>query len=365
MASSRSGPDRRILLASGAAALLAWPVRASVRYDAVVAKPGQAAPAGARFESLGEALAAAPLAGPFGIWLGAGTWTEKLAIQTAKVSITGEDRQHTRLRYDAAAGLKNPTGAPWGTSGSATLTVSAPGFRADNLTIENGFDPAEEARRSGLVLGDWPGGQQAVALMLAAGSDRAILRNADILGRQDSLFTDSGTALFDRCLITGTVDFIFGAGLTLLRDCEIRSRTRPPGQPPGGCIAAPSTKADQEAGLIFLRCNLTAEPGVPDDTVFLGRPWRPTRGFPDGRYGDPQALGMAAYMDCFMGSHIAPTGWTEMSYNGRHGERVALQPETARFYETGNTGPGAQGIRRSRPLDQALRARLGYFARGQ
>jgi len=357
MTSSR-GPDRRIILASGAAALLAWPVRASVRYDAVVAKPGELGPAGTRFESLGAALAAAPPAGPFRIWLGAGTWTEKLAVRTANVSITGEDRQRTRLRYDAAAGLKGPAGTPWGTSGSATLTVSAPGFHAENLTIENGFDPAEEARRSGLVLGDWPGGQQAVALMLAGASDGAILRNADVLGRQDSLFTDSGTALFDRCLVTGTVDFIFGGGRTMLRDCEIRSRTRPPVQPQGGCIAAPSTKADQEAGLIFHRCHLTAEPGIPDGSVFLGRSWRPTRSFPDGRYGDPQALGMAAYLECFMGPHIAPTGWTEMSYNDRRGERVALQPETARFYEAGNTGPGASGVRRSRPLAPALRARL-------
>jgi len=142
---------------------------------------------GERFESLGAALATASAAGPFRIWLGAGTWTEKLAVRTANLSITGEHRQATRLRYDAAAGLKDPAGKPWGTSGSATLTVSAPGFRAENLTIENGFDPAEEARRSGLVLGDWPGGQQAVALMLTAESDRAVLRNADILGRQDSL----------------------------------------------------------------------------------------------------------------------------------------------------------------------------------
>jgi len=355
---SRSGPDRRMVLAGGAAALLAGPAGAMAGYDAVVAKPGQSGPAGERFESLGAALATAPVAGPFRIWLGAGTWTEKLAVRAANVSITGEHRQTTRLRYDAAAGLQDPTGKPWGTTGSATLTISAPGFRAENLIIENGFDPSEEAQRSGLVLGDWPGGQQAVALMLAAGSDRTILRNADVLGRQDSLFTDSGTALFDRCLVSGTVDFIFGGGRTLLRDCEIQSRRRPATQPQGGCIAAPSTRADQEAGLIFHRCRLTAEPGIPDGSVFLGRPWRPTRSFPDGRYGDPQTMGMAAYIDCFMGPHIAPAGWTEMSYNDRNGGRLALQPEAARFYEAGGTGPGARGIRRSRPIDPAARARL-------
>ncbi|MEO5492410.1 MAG: hypothetical protein ABIR08_00110, partial [Sphingomonas sp.] len=89
---------------------------------------------------------------------------------------------------------------------------------------------------------------------------------------------------------------------------------------------------------------------------FLGRSWRPTRSFPDGRYGDPQALGMAAYIDCAMGPHIAPAGWTDMSFNARGGARIAIEPETARFYEAGNTGPGAKGMRRSHPLDSALRA---------
>ena len=109
---------------------------------------------------------------------------------------------------------------------------------------------------------------------------------------------------------------------------------------------------------MFARCRLTAEPGLPAACVFLGRAWRPTKSFPDGRYGDPQALGMAAYIDCLMGPHIAPTGWTEMSFNAAGGTRTALQPETARFYESGNRGPGANGQRRSRSLDAALRARL-------
>lgn len=131
---SRRGPDRRSLLAGGAAALVAGPAVATAGYDAVVAQSGSNAPPGKRYDTLGSALTAAPEAGPFCIWLGAGVWTEKLTIRTANVSITGEHRQRTRLRYDAAAGLNNPEGKPWGTSGSATLTVLAPGFRAENLT---------------------------------------------------------------------------------------------------------------------------------------------------------------------------------------------------------------------------------------
>lgn len=342
---------------AGAAAALVAARGASPLYDAVVAKPGHPAPNGKHYDSLAAALADAPARGPYRVWLGAGTWTEKLAIRTANVEIVGEDRRASRIRCDAAAGLKDPDGKPWGTFGSATLTVTAPGFRAQNLTIENGFDPVEEARRSGVTLGDWPGGQQAVALALAPGSDGARLHAVDILGRQDTLYVES-EARFDHCLVTGTVDFVFGGGRALLADCDIRSRLRPPTQPAGGVIAAPSTRADREAGLIFDRCRLTAEPGVPAACVYLGRAWRPTRGFPDGRYGDPQALGMAAYIDCPMGPHIAPTGWTEMGFNAPGGTRSALQPENARFYEAGNRGPGAKGVRRSRPLDAVLRSRL-------
>ena len=329
----------------------------SPAYDAVVAKPGRATPGGRRYDSLGAALADAPAGGPYRIWLGTGLWIEKLAIRTANVAIIGENRSAARIRFDAAAGLGDPAGKPWGTLGSATLTVTAPGFRAETLTIENGFDSVEEARRSGRVLGDRPGGQQAVALALAAGSDGARLRGVDLLGRQDTVYVE-GEARLDQCLVAGTVDFVFGGGRALLTDCELRSRLRPATEPAGGVIAAPSTRADRDAGLIFDRCRLTAEPGLPAGSVFLGRPWRPTRSFADGRYGDPQALGMAAYIDCQMGPHIAPAGWTEMGFTTSGGVRTALQPETARFYEAGNRGPGARGARRSRPLDAAFRARL-------
>jgi pectinesterase len=67
-------------------------------------------------------------------------------------------------------------------------------------------------------------------------------------------------------------------------------------------------------------------------SVYLGRPWRPSSAFPDGRYGDPRYVGMAAFLDCWMDDHIAPAGWTEMWYTGKDGNpRTMLQPEDARF----------------------------------
>ena len=194
--------------------------------------------------------------------------------------------------------------------------------------------------------------------MLAGDSDRAVLRDVDILGYQDTLFVDHGHARFDGSLVAGTVDFVFGGGAVLLRGCEIRSRVRPGEATSSGFVAAPSTRREQPAGLVFDRCRLTRERGVADGAVYLARPWRPTLSFAGQRYGDPDAVGMAAFVGCWMDAHIAPAGWTAMSYNGADAQRHWLQPEQARFAEWQSTGPGAAGMRRGRRMTRADAAHL-------
>jgi pectinesterase len=97
----------------------------------------------------------------------------------------------------------------------------------------------------------------------------------------------------------------------------------------------------QDYGLVFLQCALTREARIPINSVALGRAWRPTRPFADGRYGDPNAVGMAVYKSCWMDDHITVEGWDAMEYGARDGSRVLLRPEDARFFEFGNRGPGA------------------------
>ena len=349
-------PDRRCLLASGGAlALLAASRAPQAGFDAVVAKPGASGPAGPRYASLGDALAAKVVGRQLRVWLGQGIWREKLSVTAPDVWITGEDRHRTVLSFDAAAGLPDPEGKLWGTSRTATLTVLAPAFRAERITIANGFDPAAAGRG---LSSEGRLDQQAVALMLTGDSDRALLRDVDILGYQDTLFVESGHAVFDDSLVAGTVDFVFGGGAALLRRCEIRSRVRPGEATSGGFVAAPSTRREQEAGLVFDRCRLTRERGVADGVVYLGRPWRPTRSFAGQRYGDPDAVGMAAFVGCRMDAHIAATGWTAMGYNGADAQRHWLQPEEVRFAEWHSTGPGAAGVRRGGQMTQPAATQL-------
>lgn len=324
---------RRALLAGLAAAPLAsrasraW---AAAPYDAVVGQGGHG--------SVAEAVAAAPDSGerPFRILVRRGTWHEKLDVKKPNIHLIGEDRAASVLTFDAYSGKAKPDGSGnYGTSGSASVTVTAPGFSARDLTITNGFDYLANPAANGA---------QAVALSLSGQSDRALIERVTIVGHQDTLLTNAGRALFRDCHVAGSVDFIFGAGRVLFETCEIRSRLRP-GAKLQGYIAAPSTKRAQPIGLVFRDCRLTGDPGMPKGSVFLGRPWRAG--------GDPDRQGHTAYIGCWMGAHIVPDGWAAMGFKAPNGTPLMLRPEEARFGEYGSRGPGASRARRQLTAAQA------------
>ncbi|WP_198354390.1 pectinesterase family protein [Sphingomonas sp. MA1305] len=349
--------DRRQWIIGGiATGLLGRAAAAAARYDAVIAPAARRdVPAGRRFADLGTALAAAPRTGGYRLWLARGDWLGQHVVDVPGVALVGEDRQRTRIAFTAASGMIAPDGKHYGTYRTATLTVTAAGFTARNLTIANDFDGIAEMRKTGArLLSDDPAGPQAVALRLAEGSDAARLDAVDIHSHQDTFFPDAGRVTLNGCLVSGSYDFIFGAGSALFDRCEIRSRLRPDPQQVRGYIAAPSTLRAQPIGLVFDHCRLTRDPGVADGSVFLARPWRPSKKFADGQYGNPDAAGMAAFLDCWLDAHIAPAGWTEMWYTDRSGNpRHMLQPEDARFGEFGSRGPGAHAGRRLPALSAA------------
>lgn len=336
---------RQLLIASlalPALPLIAAAGPSTTRIDAIVSLTSPKTSTIPVFTSISAALAAAPANSrkPFRIHIDSGVWSEKVVVDKPNIHLTGAGREHSAIRFDAAAGQRDPQGELWGTWGCASVRVTAPGFAANNLSIVNGFDYLEHLRAPKLeTIGS--NGAQAVALMLDQGSEGARIRDCSIVGHQDTLFVDAGRSMFRDCAISGSVDFIFGAGQARFEQCELRSRFRP-GKERQGYIAAPSTLASSKYGLVFHRCQLSHEPGVPPASVALGRAWRPTRDFPDGRYGDPRAVGAAAFIRCDMASHVALNGWDAMKFTSADGERVELQPGQARMYEYLSNGPGAK-----------------------
>lgn len=326
--------------------------REAAEIDAVVGKAAgrYAAPV---FGSVQAALDAAPREGlrPFRILVGRGVWREKLVIDKPWIHLIGEDRAGCVLSHDTAAGMRRADGQPWGTWGCASVTVRAADFRAERLSIRNDFDYVGNLRASRFeAIG--PNGAQAVALMLDRGAERSVLHEVDLIGHQDTLFAEAGRSWFRRCRIAGSVDFVFGGGNALFEECTLHSRYRPDKERQG-YVAVPCTPSAQPYGLSFLRCRLTREAEVPDASVALGRAWRPGRTLPDGKYGDPDAIGAAVYLSCWMDAHIDPLGWDAMAYTARDGSRTMLEPQAARLYEHDSRGPGAARTPQRRRLDRA------------
>ena len=84
-------------------------------------------------------------------------------------------------------------------------------------------------------------------------------------------------------------------------------------------------------------------------SVTLGRPWHP--------YAKGGINSSAVFMYCWMDDHIGTKGWDRMSSVDSTGTRVWNEPENARFFEYGTTGPGAVTSPSRRVLSAADAAR--------
>jgi pectinesterase len=278
--------------------------------------------------TLAAALAAAPANDRrYRILLSEGRWEEKVTVSRPNVTIQGAGTFRTILHAAFASGHGKPGGGTRGTYGSATLTVEAPGFHLADLMVENGFDYLANLRTRAVA------DAQAVALALGNQADRTLVERVVLIGHQDTFYLRAGRALVRDSLIMGSIDFIFGGAAARFETCDIRSRHRP-GEALQGYVAAPSTHRDQQAGLVFDRCQLKRERGVPDGSVYLGRPWRAG--------GNTALRGAAAYLGCWMDAHIHPEGWTWMGYRLPDGTAMRFEAGDARFGERGSLGPGAR-----------------------
>lgn len=306
---------RRAFLAGALSLPIAAQARGAEQWDAVV-DPATG--------TLGAALAEAEKAGrPWRILLKPGLFTEKLTVRVPGLTLQGSPG--TVIEYGTASGTPKPGGGTWGTGGSATLTIAAPGVTLRELIVINSFDYIG-ARRDGSG-----NGAQAVALAIGREADRTTVDRCTLLGYQDTFYVQA-RSLITGTRITGGVDFIFGGGAAWFERCEIVTRYVPNAES-FGYVAAPSTPAAQEFGLVFSDCSLLRENGVPERSTWLGRPWRAG--------GNMALTGEAVFLRCFMDGHIRREGWTWMGYKGPDGEPRRLTPPEARLWEFGTRGPGA------------------------
>ncbi|WP_340111369.1 pectinesterase family protein [Maribellus mangrovi] len=234
------------------------------------------------------------------IYIKNGTYREKVRVPSwnNKLSLIGEDAGKTIISWDDY--FKKIDRGRNSTFFTYTLKVEAVDFYAKNLTIENTAGPVG----------------QAVALHLEG--NRCSFINCKFLGNQDTMYLtgENSKQYFGNCTIEGTTDFIFGSATVVFNHCTIVSRR-------DSYITAASTNQGKAFGFVFMNCKLEAKEGVTK--VYLGRPWRP--------------FAKTVFMNCELGSHIAPEAWKEWSN--------ADDKSTTFYAEYNNSGPGANNTDRA------------------
>lgn len=254
----------------------------------------------------------------------AGTYEEKDYIEIPNLSLLGEGKDVTEIKFAADADTVDDGGTAYSTYGSGTLMVlgAATSFHAEKLALNNSkFTSMKEYKDSK------DGNKQACALTCDA--DLASFSEVKFLGYQDTLLANKNSQYYVNCEIIGMTDFIFGQDSdALFESCTIRSLDRG-SSTNGGYICAPKPAAKKDIGFTFINCSLLAESTVTEGTVSLARPW-----------------GSAAtvnYVNCAMANHISKKaqGDTSSSKNARWEAMSGNLPDKAYFAEYGSTGEGA------------------------
>ncbi|GAV84341.1 Pectinesterase domain-containing protein [Cephalotus follicularis] len=246
----------------------------SPSYTLTVAKN----PAAGDFTSIQDAIDSLPFINLVRVVIKvhAGVYTEKVSIPPFKsfITIEGEGADETIVQWGDTAQTPGPIGQPMGTYASATFGVNSPYFIAKNITFKN----TTPVPAPGAV------GKQAVAFRISA--DTAAFFGCRFLGAQDTLYDHLGRHYYKDCYIQGSVDFIFGNGLSLFEGCQVHAIA----QYTGALTAQARSSILDDTGFSFVNCKVTGS-----GALFLGRAWGP--------------FSRVVFAYTYMDDIIIPKGW--------------------------------------------------------
>ena len=222
------------------------------------------------------------------IYVKNGIYKEKIILPSSKnkVTLIGQSARKTIITNDDYAQKKNCFGEEMGTTGSSGFFVFGNEFTAKNITFENSAGPVG----------------QAVAVRVDG--DQVIFENCRFIGNQDTLYPhgEKSRQYYKNCYIEGTVDFIFGWSTAVFEGCEIFCKK-------AGYVTAASTLEETPYGFVFMNCKITGD--APDESFYLGRPWRP--------------YAKTVFIDCEMSKVIKKEGWH--NWNKKDAEQTTFYAE--------------------------------------
>ncbi|KAM7279020.1 hypothetical protein ACFE04_006154 [Oxalis oulophora] len=284
--------------------LLASNNNANLQPNVVVAQDGSG-----KFKSINDALATYPKGnkGRYVIYVKAGVYHEKVLVSKDMVNVFmyGDGPRKTIVTGKISVVLSNTN-----TMNTATFAVTGKGFVCKGMGFQNTAGPK---------------GEQAVALRVQA--DMAVFYNCRMDAYQDTLYLQSLRQFYRNCVISGTVDFIFGDSSVIIQNSLLI--VRKPGESQKNTITAHGRKDKREVtALVIHNCRI-----VPEQLLFaerfkietyLGRPWK--------------EYSRTIVMESTLGDFIQPAGW--YPWNGNQGL------DTLYYAEYGNRGPGANTAQR-------------------
>ncbi|XP_021769859.1 probable pectinesterase/pectinesterase inhibitor [Chenopodium quinoa] len=288
-------------VAAATGAIAAPAIVPGMKPNAIVAQDGSG-----QFKTIVDALKTHPgeVQGRFVIYVKAGIYKEDVLIgkQHNNVFMYGDGPTKTVVMGDKsfAKGVQ--------TSKTAPFQVEGFGFLCKDMGFQNTAGPQ---------------GHQAVALRV--NGLQAVFQNCFFDGYQDTLYVQGGSQFFRDCQISGTVDFIFGNGASLIQNSKIIARRGNPGQQ-NLVTAQGGIAANEATGIVIQGCEILAGTDLFPERLkvatYLGRPWKP--------------YAKTVFMETVMGDLIQPAGY--FSWQSPEGKNNHL---TAFYGEYANRGPGS------------------------
>lgn len=165
-----------------------------------------------------------------------------------------------------------------------------------------------------------PEKHQAVALRIVG--DKSVINRCRLDAYQDTLYAHANRQYYRDCLISGTIDYIFGNAAIVLQNCKIVAK-KPLKSQKNMVTAQGRTDPNQNTGISIHGCEIVPSEDLQPVQIsfpsYLGRPWK--------------EFARVVVMQSYIADHIDPAGW--YIWKGDFALR------TCYFGEYGNRGRGA------------------------
>lgn len=262
------------------------------------------------FRTINEALARVPARSSraYVMYVKAGTYREYVSVarNVTNLVMVGDGAARTVITGDKSFEMNITT------KDTATMEAIGNGFLMRGVGVEN-----------------TAGAQNHQAVALRVQSDMSAFYECRFDGYQDTLYAHTNRQFYRDCVITGTIDFIFGNAQVVLQNCLIQVRRCMDNQQ--NIVTAQGRKERRSVGgTVIHNCTVAPHPELLEAAgrlrTFLGRPWK--------------EYSRTLYIQSEIGGFVDPQGW--LPWLGDFGLN------TCYYAEVENHGPGADTSKRAK-----------------